>query len=410
MGSRTESSAIDAVRAAASAWRRLPRHRHLAAVLLLALLALARWSFLRSPVPLGDEAVYLQAFETVRAGGTPYDVEGFFYPLVFARVGAGLLGVLGPGGTLAALRAANLLGLAFAFWTATAWLPLRIAGRWLAAAALLCLSPAVYAGLDLGNVSFFIVGLALAGALGWPRRPMPAGALLGVSVALKPIAAALIPILGVHRPGRPAASGGARHLLAGATAAAVAVLLLLPISDLREMLGQEMVPLAYARSFSLQRLLALFGVDVPQVVLTLAATAVAVAAARWRPMSSVQLLCFAVATISLVTPLVWNHTLIVVLPVQGLALVLAWQRRSAPSGPDPKTHRRRRLDLACVVLGVAMMHAGTTAGFDNLWPPAQIVLLLAVGLAPAAVCAYVFRLTGDLELPAADDRSQPPGR
>ncbi len=409
MGPDTDSSSAGALRRSARAWRRLPWPWHLVAVLLLVLLALVRWSFLRSPVPLGDEDVYLQAFETCREGGTPYDVKGFFYPPAFARAGAWLLGALGPGGTLAALRGANLLGLAFAFWAATAWLPLKVAQRWPAAAALLCLSPAAHAGLDLGNISFFIVGLALAALLWWPRRPLPAGVLLGAGVALKPIAAAAIPILGVHRP-RHGLPGRGRHLPAAATAAVTAIVLLLPISGLRQMLDQEMVPLAYARSFSLQRLLALFGADVAQVVLTLAAAAMAVAAARWRPMSSVQLLCYAVATISLVTPLVWNHTLIVALPVQGLALAVAWQRLAAADSQDRRTRNRRRLELACVVLGVAMMHAGTTAGFDHLQPAVQAVLLLAVGLTPAAVCAYVFRFTADLELPAAGDRPRPPGR
>ncbi len=398
MAPDTESPLTDALRRTARAWRRLPLYLHLAAVTLLVLLALVRWPFLRSPVPLGDEAVYLQAFEAWRAGGTPYDVKGFFYPLAFARGGAWLLGLTGPTGTLAVLRGANLLGLAFAFWAATAWLPLSIARRWLAAAALLGLSPAVHAGLDLGNVSFFIVGLALAALLWWPRRPLLAGVLLGASVALKPIAAAAIPLLGMHRPSSPRADSSRRHLLAAAAAAVTAAVLLLPISGLREMLDQEMVALAYARSFSLQRLFALFGIDVAQVVLTLAAAIVAVVAARRRPMSSVQVLCYAVATISLVTPLVWNHTLIVALPIQGLALAVAWQRLGAAG--DPRQVRPgRRLELIGVVLGMAMMHAGTTAGFDHLQPWIQAVLLLAIGLAPAAVCAYVFRFTGELQLP-----------
>ncbi len=392
-----DAGSTDTLRRAATAWRRLPLGRHLAAVLLLALIVVLRWPFLRSPGPLGDEALYLQAFEAVRAGGSPYDVDGFFYPLAFARGGASLLDALGPGATLAVLRSVNLLGLAFAFWTATAWLPLSIARRWLAAAAALCLSPAVHAGLDLGNASFFIVGLALAALLAWPRRPLPAGLLLGAGVALKPIAAAAIPILGAYRPSR---RSGGQHLLAAATATAVTALLLLPISGLREMLGQEMVPLAYARSFSLQRLLALFGVDLPQVALTLTAIVLATLAARRQPMSSVQLLCFIVATISLVTPLVWNHTLIIALPVQGLALALAWHRRAAVDSADPPKRLRplRRWELAGVVLGVVMMHAGTTAGFDHLRPQVQAVLLLAVGLTPAVVCAYVFRFTGDVEI------------
>ncbi len=415
MDSSIENSVIDALRRSATAWRCLPVRGHLLAVLLLASVALMRFPFPRTPAARGDEVVYLQAFEASRSGGTPYDVEGYFYPRAFARAGGRLLAAAGETGTLAVLRTVNLLGLAFAFWAATAWLPAKVPRRWLAAAVLLCLSPAVHAGLDLGNVSFLIVGLTLAALLGWPRRPLLAGVLLGLGVALKPIAAAVIPVLLLHRPRH----GGRRHLLAAATAAAVATALLLPLSDLREMLGQEMVALANARSFSLSRLFALFGLDVPQVVLTLAVIALAALGALWRhpgwgpTMSSARLLAYAVAAVSLATPLVWNHTLIVALPVQGLALALAWHRlcraRSATGAGRP-IPAWRRFEPLLVVLGVAMMHAGTTAGFDHLSPWIQALLLLAIGLTPALVCAYVFRFTARLELPAASDRPPPPGR
>lgn len=406
MGTSTASISADALREAADDWRRLPLRWHLAAVLMLVLLALARWSFLRAPIALGDEDLYLQAFTITRDGGSPYDVDGYFYPLTFARGGAALLDVAGPGGTLGAMRGANLLGLAATFWLATAWLPMSNPRRWLAAAGLLCLSPAVHAGLDLGNISFFIVGLTLAALLVWPRRPLIAGGLLGTSVALKPIAAAVIPILGIHRPQWP----GRRHLPAAAAAGGAAAVLLMPISGLRDLLGQEMVELAYARSFSLQRVFALIGVDASCLLLTLTASALAVALVRWRPISAVQLLCYGVATISLVTPLVWNHTLIVALPVQGLALALAWNRFQATLAGDARQSVPRRYEPLSVAIAVAMMHAGTTAGFDNLHPWIQLPLLLAVGLTPAALCAYVFRLTPDLELPAAHDIPRPPSR
>ncbi len=407
----TESPAAGALRRAAAAWRALPLRGHLLAVLLLALAAFARYPFPRTPAPRGDEVVYTQAFEVSRQGGSPYGVTGYFYPRAFAHAGAGLTALTGEGGALAVLRAANLLGLAFAFWAATAWLPVSITQRWLAAAALLCLSPAVYAGLDLGNVSFLIVGLTLTALLGWPRWPLRAGALLGAGIALKPIAAAAIPILLVHRP-RDSQKRG-RPLLAAATAAAVAAALLLPLSDLRAMLAQEMVALADARSFSLHRLLGLAGLEVPRIVLALAVIALAAAGARLLTMSSAQLLAYVVAAISLATPLVWNHTLIVALPVQGLALALRYHRlaagRSAAVDGNPPP-AWRRYEPPVVVLAVATMHAGTAAGFDHLAAWIQAGFLLMLGLMPAGLCAYVFRLTARLELPAADDRPPPPGR
>ena len=392
-------ASIEHLRKSARLWWRTSPHWLVAAVLFLALLTALRWSFLRSPAPLGDEVVYLKAFHATLAGNSPYDVEGFFYPLAFARAGAWLVAALGDGGTLTVMRGANLLGLGLAFWVATAWLSMTVRARWLVAAAGLCLSPAVYAGLDLGNVSFFIVGLTLAALLTWPRRPRAAGIMLGLGVALKPIAVAAIPLLAVHRPRDQFARDGHRQLLSAAAAAVTAGILLLPISGLREMLRQEMLELAYARSFSLQRLLALFGVDLPQIALTATVIALAILGARRWPMSSVQLLCFTVAAISLATPLVWNHTLIVALPVQGLAVALAWHRYTAnPREPSVL----RRWEPILVALAVIMIHAGTTAGFDHLQPWLQVPFLLAVGLTPAALCAYVFRLTSDLEVPRAE--------
>ena len=67
-------------RQSAAEWWQLPREWHFLAVLLLVLLALLRWPFLTARSPLGDESVYLEAFELVLAGESPYDARGFFYP------------------------------------------------------------------------------------------------------------------------------------------------------------------------------------------------------------------------------------------------------------------------------------------------------------------------------------------
>ena len=103
---------------------------------------------------------------------------------------------------------------------------------------------------------------------------------------------------------------------------------------------------------------------------------------------------------SLATPLVWNHTLIIALPVEALALALAWRRVSTSrTGTVAGRFRVRRwFEPITVALAVVMIHAGTAAGFDDWRPGIQVVLLLYVGLTPVLLCAYVFFFTEGTEV------------
>ena len=93
-------------------WCRRPASRHVACLLLLALLPLLRWpAALTSQEPLGDEPAYRAAFAQVAAGASPYVGTDYVYPAVFAFAGAWSAAHLGLEATMYLLRAANLAGL-----------------------------------------------------------------------------------------------------------------------------------------------------------------------------------------------------------------------------------------------------------------------------------------------------------
>ena len=87
-----------------------------------------------------------------------------------------------------------------------------------------------------------------------------------------------------------------------------------------------------SRTVSLFRLLSLANVPASSavvaglMVLLLAGVA---AVARWRVGDRPQLLAVALAGCVIVTPVVWNHTLVLTLPLQAMALTLATARYRA---------------------------------------------------------------------------------
>lgn len=357
-------------------WRGRPLWAHALAVgLLVAVLALRFAPATASPDPLPDEVNYFKAFRWVARGESPYLEGAYLYPPVLAVLGGRALESFGQGPVLAAIRIANLLGAAVAAWCATAWLPWRWRGRLALAAAVLCLSPAVRFGYLWGNLSLAVAGMVLLGLLAWRRAPLLSGLLLGASIGVKPVAPAAVVVLAAHRPadprdtdGRPepeaAASGDAfrrRKWIAGAVAAAVAAALLLAfphLGEMRAVAGRDLV----SSSVSLHRLPSLLGLDLHPLWLWSAATLAAALLARGRPLGPAQLTAWASATTLAATPMVWPHTLVLSLPVQVLALEVAWWRLREGAGG-----RRRVYELIVVGLAVAGLELsrGATAISDQ---------------------------------------------
>ena len=375
---------------------------HLVALVVIALVALVRWHHcVLASKPLIDEATYLEAFRAVVEGRSPYEIGSYHYTPLFAGAGAGLIGLLGEPGTLVALRLAGLGGLALAVWCSTAWLAVAWGWRLALAAAFVALAPAAGAGLCTGNVSFAIVGAILFALMQWFRRSLlsgalPSGLLLGATVAAKPLAPLALVALFFHRAWPKGSLGRFAARFTAVVGGLVAALLLLPmVSQLAAMSSQPIHPLSYARSFSLQRILSLAGIEVSALaVFVFGALGLAVLV-RFLRLDRSQLLAVAVTASVLVTPIIWNHTLMLTLPVQVMALAIAWSRWRRRHAAPPEVSRHRTYELLLVTLGaLAIQFSEGFGAVDALSRTAQFLFLALLCFAPAALTAYVLVSTG----------------
>ncbi len=390
---------------------------HLAALALIALVAAVRWRHcVLSGYALIDEETYLGAFRTMAEGSSPYDVGGYLYTPFFAWVGAQLIARLGEFATLGVLRLSSLAGLAVAVWCSSAWLAVSWPTRVALAVAFVAVAPAVGAGLCTGNISFAVIGVILLALIRWSRRSallgaVPSGLALGATVAAKPLAPLALVALFFHRRPNEAENervgdsgdsdrhhrlgGQVEGRLAGLVGGLTAVALLAPmLSRLGEMSAQPIHQLSYARSFSLQRLLSLAGMKVNALAIVLVGALALVILVRVLPLDRSRLLAVAVTASVLVTPVVWNHTLVLTLPVQVMALAVAvdrWRWRPVPATAP----RRRTYEIAFVALGALAIQLSEGIGaVDELSRAAQLAFISLPCFAPALLCAYVLVSTG----------------
>jgi hypothetical protein len=360
-------------------------NRHAAALVLLAALVGLRFApALSFSSPLGDELAYDRAFAAAAKGESPYAEPGFLYPPVFARAGAWLRQA-GPMAPLHVLRTANALGLVTLVWWSAGWLARGWRTRLAASAAVLLLSPAVYQGVALGNVSFLVAALVVAGLSIWPRFPISSGALLALSLAIKPLAPAAVLALGVHRP----AGGGTKHRLAAVVAVALAAAAFLSVPGLGAFLERGSHSAVLASTVSPYRFVLLAGASPSPLVVTLPVLALLAWFVLRQPLSPAELTATAVVGAIAATPMVWNHTLLLTLPVQAMALATAWRRRRiAAEG----TGGRALLELAVVALGVVALHTAEGAtGITDRSPALQAAAALPAAIAPVLLLVYVLR-------------------
>jgi hypothetical protein len=346
--------------------------------------ALRFYPAVTSAVPLGDELAQEKAYLQEAAGKSPYLDGSYVYPPSLLRVGAVLrqLPLVSP---FLPLRCLALAGLAFLLWSATGWLGLR-PSRCLALALLYAtLAPGVMQGVEFGNLSFAVGGMIVLALLAWPRTATGSGLLLGASLLIKPLAPAALVALFFHRPAR-----GSRHRLAVVVAAVAAALPLLADPEIGAFLRHGSHAWVVGRSVSVHRFLALAGIPGAASVLTVLLLG-AVAYVAWRWVTTVpQLLAVALAACVTVTPVVWNHTLVLTLPLQAMAVAIAAGRyRAAPPG----ARRERGWEAAGIALAVlSLTFAEGATGIDDRSVALQLFAVLPPALAPALLAAYVLRL------------------
>jgi len=393
VSSQAGSSQAAALAAGFGRWAGWPAAVHAGCVILLALVPAVRWwpTVSETEVAIADEMQYFAAFERVAAGRSPFDEPGYLYPAAFAYAGAWSVEHLGRARTDNLLQAANLLGLALTLWCAAAWLPWSAAQRLLGGTAFILLAPQARYSVGSNNVSLAVAGMIVAGLLLVPRRPLAAGLLLGGSVALKPVAPAALGCLLFAR----GELGGRRNVVAAGVGIAVAAALVLLLPHSAELLGR-VGGRAVLDTVSLHRLPGLFGLGVNLIWVSVLVAVAAVAVLVLRgPLGRGRFLCLATAATVAATPLVRSHTLVLLLPLEVLAVTVAARRWTAASAALPAGRRVGSwVEPVLVLLAVASLQFSVGAGTIH----GQGFLLELVGggvpaLAPLALLAYLLATT-----------------
>jgi hypothetical protein len=375
-----------ALQAASAAWWQLAWWRHALAIVALALVILLRFHpAVTSVEPLGDEQAQEIASQMEASGRSPYLVGSYVYPPSLLRIGAVLRELPLPSPFLP-LRGASILGLAIVLWCATAWIGWPPRRRLGLAMLYALLSPGVRQGIEFGNLSFAVGGLILLGLLAWRRAPVGSGLLLGASLLLKPLAPAAWLALLFHRP----ESGHRhRHWIAAGVAALAAAVPLLADPELGAFLRHGSQSWVLTRTISVHRLLSLAHGPAGATALMLMLLVAVAVIARRRVSDRPQLLALALAGCVTATPVVWNHTLVLTLPLQAMAITLAAARWRSAAPQDLRWRGWESVGIALAVAALTFAEGAT--GIDDHSIALQVFATLPPALAPAALAAYVLR-------------------
>jgi hypothetical protein len=340
-------------------------------LLLLFGLGLVRYhAELQADWQLGDEGPYFRAFEHVLAGRSPYLEPQYYYPPGFAWAGAHAVGALGARCTTLLLRLANLAGLVVACASAVLWMPARRRARRITAAVLLCAAPPVMVTMTYGNLSGVACGAVLGALVLWRRFPAAGGALLGGSLVLKPVGALVLLLSLVRR--------GGRSLVAVASAVLVAAAgLAIGASELPSMLVLSSAARERS-SASIVHVLDCFGLHVSAVLVGAIVAIACVAVVGARPMPWHRVALVACSGSVLAAPLVWDHTMVLALPLVVATVAPAVQALRRATRPD-----RPRALLVALASGLgALVLFGTREW--TAFPDAPRLLQGALGCVPLA--------------------------
>lgn len=360
-------------------FRDLPFGRHLAGVAVVVLLLALRFAGeVFAPGPIQDEEVYVAAFARVAAGDSPYRDLPFYYLPPFAVFGAWLESQIGTAGSLIFFRATNVLAMAALLWLASLPFSLTFAQRCFWVSLFGSLAPAVDLALAWGNLSPLAIAFWLAAFLLWSKNPLLAGTSLALAMLVKPIAPIAVVLLGLHRP--PDAPLSRRALLAAGMAGTLLVAALAFSPFLQDFLALSGGVPAAGRSASLHHLLHCFGIDLSALALLLTVLLAATLLLRHQPRAPAELYAIAAVAGLLATPIVWNHTLLLTLPLQTSALALAWQRCGSI----------RRPEMMLVATAVLAIQLSNGLGGIETWPlPIQGLFVALPCFAPLGLLLYL---------------------
>lgn len=333
--------------------------RDLTLLFLLVITAAWRWSpVIATNLPLPDERVYLRAAGHVEAGESPFAEPGYFYPPPLAHAIAAASSEIGAIESLRVLRVLSLIGIVVSVWLSARlvrWHPALVAGL---SAVFVAFAPAVDVATSLGNVGGLANGLVLTGLLCWHARPVSSGISVGAGLVLKPIAP-LAPLLILAHRSRPKSI---RPVATALVIMTVATSLLAPWGDQITGLLKNARGHTNPYNFSLHKLLADLGLELPPLAVSAAVGTLAIVILRRVSVSRTSLLAIVIGTNLLALPILWAHTLLLLLPVQFLALDAC--SRALARQPGAGNHSRVSLALASAsVAATALAHSvGTTYG------------------------------------------------
>lgn len=216
-----------------------------------------------SPMGLADSSAYFDAFRAVGEGQSPYVHARFLYPPFFAHLGAWATQHCQLAAVTIFLQSVNLLAASALVWMSLAVVVSNLPVRLLAAPVLLALLPPVRDSMGTGNVAVAMTALASGCALLWPRRPLLAGVLFGLTLALKPMALGLLPALAAQR-----STSRRRAWVAMGAAIAIAVVSLALYPDEASQMLRHATRATAGRTVSLHAALRELGLRIPALAIT----------------------------------------------------------------------------------------------------------------------------------------------
>ncbi len=329
-----------------------------------------------SPKGLADSGAYLAGFQAVRDGLSPYVHPRFLYPPLFAHAGAWLGQRLGLSAVAILLQLFDLLAASSLVWISLTLVVSRRGVRLIAAPVLLALLPPIGDSIRSGNVAVAIASLTLVVGLLWPRMPLLAGALLGLTLAAKPMALGLLPVLVLQQ-----ATSRRRSWLAAALAAALALasLGLYPEESL-SMFRRASVACG-ARTVSLHAAFREMGLPIPALAITaLVALAGGIIVHRGgRGLGVISLAYLSCAFSLCMLPVISTGSLALGVPLIVAAAAFVLRRVLQQWWQGAESKRRAVRDLLFVGVGAAAFCGGDSW---SLWPEAPREIRGATMLIP----------------------------
>ena len=364
---------------------------------------------LTSVGPLADEAAYVCAAHATLEARALDTCPRYLYGPALARASAVVLAAAGEPALLGALRASIWLGAAMVVWWSlalTGW-----SWRWRAFVGVgaTFVWPPLTQSLRVGNVSSLVAALTLAALMLVERRALLGGLVLALAISIKPLPVAVpVVLLGgalgelvrTRRAAWPPLVSGGSALLLAATLGVVG-----------GGFGQP-PPFdpAIQDSITLVRLLRMLGLAAtPLAVFVGVVSAGAALAARFAwPYRTLAGFSLVVSLLS--SPLVWNHSWLLVTPL----LVVATERavaRYRGASAESRDRPRGLLELVWVGLaGLVLSFSDALGGVLEQTPWGAVGVAVPL-LAPLGLWLYAAR-PGGWVTPTNPARAHPtkPGR